>query len=83
MVLRKEKGRPHGRHHLNGIEGFWRYAKHWLDQYRGVPQKCFHLYRGEISFRVHDRDRDLVPLMIKLLKQMTSDEVMKILVRKR
>ena len=22
--------------HINGMEGFWRYAKNWLYQYRGV-----------------------------------------------
>ena len=32
VVIRKEKGRPKGRDHLNGIEGFWSYAKNWLYQ---------------------------------------------------
>lgn len=30
VVIRKEKGRPKGRDHIHGIEGFWSYAKHWL-----------------------------------------------------
>jgi len=30
IVLPKEAGRPKGRAHINGIEGFWSYAKHWL-----------------------------------------------------
>jgi transposase len=72
IVVRKEKGRPKGRRHLNGIEGFWSYAKHWLYHYRGVPKKFFHLYLGEISFRFNHRQRDPFPLIIKLLQQTTS-----------
>jgi transposase len=34
VVITKEKGKPKGRDHLNGIEGFWSYAKNWL--YRTV-----------------------------------------------
>jgi len=30
IVVRKEKGRPRGRDHINGIEGFWSHAKNWL-----------------------------------------------------
>jgi len=51
-----------GNSHINGIEGFWSYAKHWLYMYRGVPQKLFHLYLGEISFRFNHRHEDLRPL---------------------
>ncbi len=75
IVVRKDKGRPHGRHHLNGIEGFWSYAKHWLYNYRGVPQQFFHLYLGEISFRFNYRDQDLFPLIIRLLQNTRSSEI--------
>jgi len=37
VVVSKEKGKPKGRNHINSIEGFWSYAKHWLYQYRGIP----------------------------------------------
>jgi hypothetical protein len=50
--------RPQGRDHLNGTEGFRSYAKHSLFMYRGVPQKFFHLYLGEISFRFNHRHED-------------------------
>jgi transposase len=68
VVVSKEKGRPRGRDHINGIEGFWSYAKHWLYMYRGVPRKFFHLYLGEISFRFNHRDEDLRPLITGLLQ---------------
>jgi transposase len=67
VVVRKEKGQPKGRDHLNGIEGFWSYAKHWLYHYRGLPKKFFHLFLGEISFRFNYRQKDLFPLVIGLL----------------
>jgi transposase len=38
VVVFKGKGQPKGRDHINGIEGFWSDAKHWLYQYRGVPR---------------------------------------------
>ena len=37
VVVLKEKGLPKGRNHINGIEGFWSFAKHWLYQYRAFP----------------------------------------------
>jgi ISXO2-like transposase domain len=64
-----------GRDHLNGIEGFWSYAKHWLYMYRGVPKKFFHLYLGELSFRFNHRDEDLYPLILKLLRQITLTQI--------
>lgn len=69
VIVNKDKGRPRGRDHINGIEGFWSYAKHWLYMYRGVPQKFFHLYLGEISFRFNHRNEDLRPLITGLLQQ--------------
>jgi hypothetical protein len=55
----KEKGRPAGRGHINGIEGFCSYAKNWLYPYRGVSRQYFHLYLGEICYRFNHRDEDL------------------------
>ncbi len=78
VVARKEKGKPKGRNHLNGIEGFWSYAKHWLYHYRGVPKKFFHLYLGEISFRFNHRDEDLYPLIYKLLQHTNISEIKEI-----
>lgn len=81
VVVKKEDGRPKGRDHINGIEGFWSYAKHWLYQYRGVPRKFFPLYLGEISFRFNHRENDLFPLIYKLLQSHTMDDIKRFLVR--
>jgi transposase len=81
IVVRKEKGRPKGRDHINGIEGFWSYAKNWLYPYRGVPRKYFHLYLGEICYRFNHRKQDLKPLLQKLLHTTTVTDIKPILVR--
>ena len=75
VVIHKEKGRPRGRDHLNGIEGFWSYAKHWLYHYRGVPKKFFHLYLGELSYRFNHRDKDIFPLIQKILTNTNINEI--------
>ena len=71
VVISKVKGQPKGRDHINGIEGFWSYAKHWLYQYRGAPRTTFHLYLKEIEFRFNHRDENLVPYIMKLLSRCT------------
>ena len=69
VVINKERGRPAGRDTINGIEGFWSYAKHWLYQYRGVPRQYFHLYLKETEFRFNHRAKNLIPLVKQLIKQ--------------
>jgi transposase len=69
IVITKEKGVPKGRNHINAIEGFWSYAKHWLYQYRGVPKDYFQLYLKEIEWRFNNRGVNLIPLLRKMLKQ--------------
>ncbi len=75
IVITKEKGRPKGRDHINGIEGFWSYAKNWLYQYRGVPKKFFHFYLAEISFRFNNRKNDLFPLILDILRNTNINEI--------
>jgi transposase len=74
VVITKEKGRPKGRNHINSIEGFWSYAKHWLYQYRGVPKQYFHLYLKETEWRFNHRDKNLIPLLRKYLNQQAIKE---------
>lgn len=82
VMIRKEKGKPVGREHINGIEGFWSYAKNWLYTYRGVPRQYFHLYLAEVCYRYNHRSEDLKPLLLRLLRQTSSQELRPVLVRK-
>ncbi len=51
--------------HINGIEGFWSYAKHLLYNYRGVSRYYFPLYLKEIEYRFNHRKENLFKLFLK------------------
>ena len=74
-VITKKKGIPKGRDTINGIEGFWSYAKNWLHQYRGVPKQFFPFYLSEISFRFNHRKEDITPLVYKLLRETPYEKI--------
>ena len=54
------------KNHINGIEGFWSYAKHILYNYRGVSKYHFPLYLKEIEYRFNHRNENLFKLFLKL-----------------
>lgn len=54
------------RNHINGIEGFWSYAKHILYNYRGVSKYHFPMYLKEIEYRFNHRQDNLFKLFLKL-----------------
>jgi len=54
------------RNHINGIEGFWSYAKHILYNYRGVSKYHFPMYLKEIEYRYNHRGENVFKLFLKL-----------------
>lgn len=66
VTIIKEKGKPIVEH-INGIEGFWSYAKTWLFHYRGVPRKYFHHYLKEIEWRFNNRNENLFNKLAQIL----------------
>ncbi len=54
------------KNHINGIEGFWSYAKHILYNYRGVSKYHFPMYLKEIEYRFNHRGENLFKQFIKL-----------------
>jgi len=50
--------------HINGIEGFWGYAKHRLAKFKGIPKHLFPFYLKETEFRFNHRDFDLYKLFL-------------------
>jgi transposase len=53
------------RNHINGIEGFWSYAKHILYNYRGVSRYHFPMYLKEIEFRFNHRGDNTFKIFLK------------------
>ena len=56
-----------GKVYINGIEGFWSFAKQRLLKYHGVDAQKFPLYLKELEFRYNHRDRDLFDDLIQVL----------------
>jgi len=60
----KEYGK--GNRHINGLEGFWSFAKERLIKYHGVSKKYFHLYLKEMEFRYNYRNENLYHKLVKI-----------------
>lgn len=57
-----------GRNHINGIEGFWGYAKTRLFRFRGMAPSTFNLHLKECEFRFNHRGQDLYRLILKIVR---------------
>ncbi|MCX5852753.1 MAG: transposase, partial [Deltaproteobacteria bacterium] len=48
-----------GKVYINGLEGFWSWAKERLVKHHGVSKEQFPLYLKELEFRYNNRRTDL------------------------
>ena len=55
-----------GHRHINGLEGFWSFAKERLLKYHGVSKNHFLLYLKKMEFRYNYRKEKLCHLLIKI-----------------
>ena len=62
-----------GKVYINGLEGFWSYAKQRLAKFHGVSPRYFPLYLKEMEFRYNHRDRSLFDELAQLLTKPVSD----------
>jgi transposase len=53
--------------YINGIEGFWSYAKENMTKYHGVSPGKFLLYIKEMEWRYNNRNKDLFDLLLKYM----------------
>jgi transposase len=81
VMIRKEKGRPLGCDHINGIEGSRGYAENWLYPSFDVPTKYFHLYLAEVCRRFNHRNQDTKLSLKQMLTTLTISEMKSVLVR--
>lgn len=58
-----------GHNHINGIEGFWSYAKERFHKYHGINKKNYLPYIKEMEFRFNHRNEQLYPLLIGVIRQ--------------
>ena len=55
-----------GRAHINGIEGFWGFAKCRLVKFRGMSKHTFYLHLKECEFRFNYRHDSIYRILLKL-----------------
>lgn len=58
-----------GKVYINGIEGFWSFAKERLQKFHGVDPGKFPLYLKELEFRYNHRNRDIYDDVVKCLSE--------------
>ena len=61
--------RERGAVHINGIEGFWGFAKSRLAQFRGMNKKTFYLHLKECEFRFNHRHHEIYQLLLKSCRE--------------
>jgi transposase len=62
----KTFGRDHN--HINGIEGFWSYAKERFHKYHGISRENYLPYIKEMEFRFNHRNEPLYPALVQILR---------------
>ena len=62
-----ERGNPGDR--IDGIEGFWGYAKDRLVRCQGMPEEDSYLHLKECEFRFDMRGRDMYRFMLRELRE--------------
>ena len=58
-----------GHNHINGIEGFWSFAKERFHKYHGINRKNYPEYVKEMEFRFNHRNEQLFPLLVGIKRQ--------------
>lgn len=69
--LRVDHGRDEfvsGSSHINGIEGFWGYAKMRLARFRGMSKSTFYLHLKECEFRYNYRSHNTYKILLKFFR---------------
>jgi transposase len=62
-----------GKVYINGLEGFWSYAKERLIKHHGVSIQKFPLYIKEMEFRYNHRNQNIFEILTQNLCKFVSD----------
>ena len=62
-----------GKVYINGLEGFWSFAKERLIKHHGVSRKFFPLYLKELEFRYNYRQQNLFNKICQFLCDFVPD----------
>ena len=59
-----------GKSLLNGLEGFWNFARPRLGRFHRSSEKDLYYFLKEIAFRYENRDREIFDLVVRLVTQL-------------
>jgi len=67
--IKHSKSFGKGHNHINGIEGFWSFAKERFHKYHGINRKNYLSYVKEMEFRFNHRNEAVFPLLVTIIRQ--------------
>lgn len=65
--INHEKAYGRGRTHINGLEGFWSFAKERFHKYHGINRENYPLYLKEMEFRFNNRNADIFKKLFTII----------------
>jgi transposase len=65
-INHKKEKYVNGKTHINGIEGFWSYAKERFHKYHGIKKHNYPWYLKEMEFRFNHRNEKLFNLLFDI-----------------
>jgi transposase len=65
--INKQYAYAKGRNHVNGIEGFWSFAKERFHKYHGIQKDNYPLYLKEMEFRFNNRNTDIFKKLFQII----------------
>jgi len=66
IIKHDEDELVNGKTHINGIEGFWSYAKERFHKYHGINRNNYPLYLKEMEFRFNNRNENIYKLLFDI-----------------
>jgi transposase len=67
-IYKKSKRFANGKVYINGIEGFWSYAKGRLLKFHGLSPKTFKYYLKKLEFRYNNRNENLFDKIVEAVR---------------
>ena len=65
-VIDHDKELVNNHNHINGIEGFWSFAKERFHKYHGISKTNYPLYIKEMEFRFNHRNENVYKLLVDI-----------------
>lgn len=62
-----------GKVHINGLEGFWSWAKERLFKHHGISPQKFPLYLKELEFRYNHREESIFEQLVEFLSDFVPE----------